>query len=49
MTPADALLKIDALDKFGIDLGVERIKACLKALGNPQYLYKTLHVGGTNG
>lgn len=35
--------------KFHINLGLERIKAILELLGNPQERYKTIHVAGTNG
>ena len=49
MTPKEALQYIDSLDKFGIRLGLERIRACLDSLGNPQDRYPTLHVAGTNG
>ena len=30
-------------------LGLERIRAVLEALGNPQNSYRTVHVAGTNG
>lgn len=49
MTPQQALAAIDALEKFGIHLGLGRIAACLEALGAPQSRYPTVHVGGTNG
>ena len=35
--------------KFGVKLGLERIKHLCKNLGNPQDSYKIVHVGGTNG
>ena len=35
--------------KFGIKLGLERIKHIAKELGDPQKKYKVIHVGGTNG
>jgi len=35
--------------KFGIKLGLERIKHIAKELGNPQKKYNVIHVGGTNG
>lgn len=35
--------------KFYINLGLERIKAVLKILGNPQKKLKFIHVAGTNG
>lgn len=49
MTPQEALRAIDALEKFGIHLGLERIEACLRALGDPHRAWPSLHVGGTNG
>lgn len=49
MTPQEALRAIDALEKFGIHLGLERIGACLHALGEPHRAWPCLHVGGTNG
>ena len=38
-----------SFEKFGIKLGLERIKYICKKLGDPQKKYKTIHVGGTNG
>lgn len=35
--------------KFHINLGLERIRAILELLGNPQDNYKIIHVAGTNG
>jgi dihydrofolate synthase/folylpolyglutamate synthase len=49
MTPEQALAAIDALEKFGIDLGLERVQACLSVLGDPHRRYPCVHVGGTNG
>lgn len=49
MNSAQALSAIDELDKFGINLGLTRVEACLAALGNPQRSYPTIHIGGTNG
>ncbi len=49
MTPEQALQAIEALDKFGINLGLERIRACLGGLGEPQGRYPCVQVGGTNG
>lgn len=49
MTQQEALRAIDALEKFGIHLGLERIGACLRALGDPHRAWPGLHVGGTNG
>lgn len=44
---ADEILK--SHEKFHINLGLERIKAILELLGNPQKNYKIIHVAGTNG
>lgn len=49
MTAGEALKAIEALEKFGIVLGLDRILACLEALGNPQLQYPSIHVAGTNG
>ena len=38
-----------SLHRFGIKLGLEVIADLLRRLGNPQYRFATLHVGGTNG
>ncbi len=38
-----------SLEKFGIDLSLDRIKVILAKLGNPQDKIKTIHVAGTNG
>ena len=44
-----ALKQIYALEKFGSKLGLERIRAILKALGNPQKRFRCILVGGSNG
>ncbi len=49
MTPREALVAIETLEKFGINLGLGRVQACLGALGDPHRRYPTVHVGGTNG
>ncbi len=35
--------------RFGVDLGLERVKAVLAALGNPHEQIPMIHVAGTNG
>jgi dihydrofolate synthase/folylpolyglutamate synthase len=40
---------INNFQKFGIKLGLDRIKYILEKLGNPQENYKIIHVGGSNG
>ncbi|PQV64935.1 dihydrofolate synthase / folylpolyglutamate synthase [Abditibacterium utsteinense] len=37
------------LQRFGIQPGLERIRALLQSAGNPQLKYPTILVGGTNG
>lgn len=43
----DALLK--PFQRFGVNLGLERIKRLLADLGNPQEQVPIVHVAGTNG
>jgi dihydrofolate synthase / folylpolyglutamate synthase len=38
-----------SLEKFGINLGLERIERLLDRLDNPQRKLKVIHVAGTNG
>lgn len=40
---------LESLEKFGINLGLDRIKFLLERLGNPQLKFKSIHVAGTNG
>ena len=40
---------LNTLEKFGMNLGLERINFLLKKLDNPQIGLKVLHVAGTNG
>lgn len=44
-----ALAGIYSLDKFGSQLGLERISRILALLGNPQHSYKCAIVAGSNG
>ena len=37
------------LRKHGIKFGLDNISRLLSELGNPQKLFRTLHIGGTNG
>jgi len=48
-TYVHAIREIYLLDKFGSRLGLERIRAILTALGNPQKKYRCILVGGSNG
>ena len=45
----DAVNWLYSFQKFGIKLGLERIRFLVKELQNPQEDYKIIHVGGTNG
>ena len=49
MNYTETLAYLDGLGKFGIHLGMERIEALLKELGNPEQKVRTIHVTGTNG
>lgn len=49
MNYGESIDYLDSLGKFGIRLGMERIEALLKALGNPEQKVKMIHVTGTNG
>jgi dihydrofolate synthase/folylpolyglutamate synthase len=40
---------LDSLQRFGIHLGLERIRALLSRLGDPQNTFRAVHVAGTNG
>ncbi|AHF97868.1 MAG: bifunctional folylpolyglutamate synthase/dihydrofolate synthase [Desulfurella sp.] len=40
---------LDNLRPYSIKLGLDRIKALLKALSNPQNSFKSILIGGTNG
>ena len=45
----DCIDWLNSFEKYGIKLGLDRIKHICKILGNPQDCYKIIHVGGTNG
>ncbi len=49
MTYREALTYLASLEKFGINLGLERITRLLNGLGDPQRKFPSLHVTGTNG
>lgn len=49
MNYSQALEKIYALSRFGINLGLKRICALLEEMGNPQNELQYIHVAGTNG
>ena len=49
MNYKEAISWLNSFQKFGIKLGLERIKYICKKLGNPQDKYQIIHVGGSNG
>jgi len=49
MNYAEALAWIHSLYRFGINPGLERIKALLERLGDPQKRLRCVHIAGTNG
>jgi dihydrofolate synthase/folylpolyglutamate synthase len=46
MRPLDRLF---ALERFGIKLGLDNIRAILAGLGNPERAWPSIHIAGTNG
>lgn len=46
MTPLERLF---ALERFGIKLGLDNIRAMLAALDNPERAWRSVHIAGTNG
>lgn len=46
---ADALHYLEGLSRFGIRLGLERMRRLLAALGHPERRLRVIHVAGTNG
>ena len=40
---------LHSLEKFGMHLGLERIKYLLEKLDNPHLKFKSIHIAGTNG
>ncbi|MDF2838880.1 MAG: folC [Evtepia sp.] len=49
MNYSEAMEHINALSRFGINLGLKRISVLLEAMGNPQNELRFIHVAGTNG
>ncbi|MDA8229682.1 MAG: bifunctional folylpolyglutamate synthase/dihydrofolate synthase [Desulfitobacterium hafniense] len=45
----EALTYLSNLTKFGINLGLDRIKELLSRVDNPERKLRVVHVGGTNG
>ncbi|MFH1361811.1 MAG: bifunctional folylpolyglutamate synthase/dihydrofolate synthase, partial [bacterium] len=40
---------LNSLQKFGMNLGLERITYLLEKLNNPHLKFKSIHIAGTNG
>lgn len=49
MTYASMIEYLYGLQKHGIKLGLDTMRAILERLGNPQRRFRVLHIGGTNG
>ena len=49
MDYADLLARLVSARRFGMKLGLERMRALLAELGDPQLRYPAVHVVGTNG
>lgn len=45
----DAISYLFSLEKIGIKFGLENIRFLLKSLDNPQQIYPSIHISGTNG
>jgi dihydrofolate synthase / folylpolyglutamate synthase len=48
-TESEALAFLDSLDVSAMKLGLDRVRAVLETLGNPQELIPIIHIAGTNG
>jgi len=49
MNYTEAVAYIHGLYKFGIKLGLDKVRYLLALLGNPQQKLKVIHIAGTNG
>lgn len=49
MTPSQSRAYLDQLQRFGIKLGLENIRAVLASLGDPHRTFPSILVAGTNG
>src|SRR5438128_12549894 len=47
--PMTATEWVASLERFGMVLGLERMRALLAELGDPQLAFPSIHVVGTNG
>jgi dihydrofolate synthase/folylpolyglutamate synthase len=46
---AEARAALDALERFGVRLDLDRMRALMRALGDPQRDLRAVHIVGTNG
>ena len=44
-----ALRHLERLEIFGIKLGLDNIRKLCRALGSPQFAFRSVHIAGTNG
>jgi dihydrofolate synthase/folylpolyglutamate synthase len=49
MNLQEALTKLYSLHQFGVKLGLDKVEALLKHIGDPQKELKCFHIGGSNG
>jgi dihydrofolate synthase / folylpolyglutamate synthase len=49
MSHDDARAYVQQLERLGMRFGLDRVRALARALGDPQFAYRTVHVVGTNG
>lgn len=49
MTFDESIKWLDDFQKFGMNLGLERIQALVKSIGHPERKLRCIHVSGTNG
>ena len=49
MDLAEVLEKLEGLNRFGMKLTLDRIRALLELLGHPEARLRAVHVAGTNG
>ncbi len=49
MNYSEAMVYFESLGKFGIQLGLDRIKALLNKMEHPELRFRSVHVTGTNG
>lgn len=47
--PVTPLERLFSLERFGVKLGLDNIRAILDALGHPERAWRAVHIAGTNG